>query len=109
MILNPVNDAGEPLFFPGAPAPVDPAVACDEWMQSLIGMAALDPGYARWRAGTLGKECPEWYATLLPRLDDYLTSKGIAKPAPFVEPPSRLPVLAKGRRIPKRRLFHDTL
>lgn len=109
MILNPVNDAGEPQFFPGAPAPIDPAQACDEWMQSLIGMAELDVGYARWRAGTLSKECPEWYASLLPRLDDYLKSKGIARPAPFVEPPSRLPVLAKGRRVPKHRFFHDTL
>lgn len=110
MILNPVDAKGEPVMFPGAAAPADPGALCEAWMSTLLLIAGNDVGYARWRAGTMGQECPEWYAGLLPRLDDYLLSKGIAKPAPFVEPPSNLPSMGRGRRaLPKARFFHDTL
>lgn len=110
MILNPVDVKGDPVMYPDAPAPVDPATLCEQWMVTLVLIAANDVGYARWRAGTMGQECPEWYGELLPRLDDYLTSKGITKPPKFVEPASNLPPMTKGRRgLPKARFFHDKL
>ncbi|MNY13081.1 hypothetical protein D3C86_1461970 [compost metagenome] len=74
----------------------------------LIDFAALDAGYARWRAGELASENPEWHGELPAALDIALSARGIKFPPPFVEPESKVPALTKGRRgLPKRKYFHD--
>lgn len=109
MIENPLDQAGNPEMFPGAPAP-DLAAHREATLRHLLRMAELDATYARWRAGTLSKENPDWHRDLLQRFDADLAARGIPRPKPFVDIPSRLPVLVKGRRFfrPKR-FFHDTL
>lgn len=96
-------------LIPGAPAP-NPVAHRIATVVHLVRMAGLDAGYARWRAGDMARDNPEWFAGLLEQLDAELTYAGIQYPAPFVEPPSRPPKLARGPRgRPKHRFFHDTL
>jgi hypothetical protein len=109
MIDNPRDQHGEPLMFPGAPAP-DAAAHREATLQHVIRMAELDVGYARWVAGTMGRECPDWHGDLLERLDADLSARNVRRPAPYLEPPSKLPALPKGPRgLPKHRFFHDAL
>lgn len=110
MIENhPKDAAGRLLFFPGAPC-ARPAEHFARTLAHLIDFARLDAGYSCDRAVELSRDNKLWFADLPAALDVELALLDIARPAPFIEPPSKLPVLAKGRRgLPKRRYFHDTL
>lgn len=109
MINNPTDADGKDLFFPGAPAPDLEAHRAATWA-NLLMWVPTQPSYARWRAGTMAAECPEWHGDMLTRLDAYMAEQRIQRPPVFVEFPSRLPVLIKGRPgLSARRYFHDTL
>ncbi|VTU38373.1 hypothetical protein H4CHR_04409 [Variovorax sp. PBS-H4] len=96
-------------LIPCAPAP-DPVAHRVATAAHLLRMARLDAGYARWRADQMAREDPGLFADLLAQLDAELTKARISYPAPFIEPASRLPKLARGpRAFPKHRFFHDTL
>lgn len=105
----PRDDAGNPLLFPGARAP-DPAAHREATFRHILSWVPLDVAYARWQAGRMAKDNPEWHGDLLARLDAELIARGIKYPLPFAEPASKVPALTKGRRgLPKQRFFHDTL
>ncbi|WP_213956318.1 hypothetical protein [Variovorax sp. dw_954] len=109
MIQNPVDANGDLMLFPGAPAP-DPVAHRAGMLQHLIACARQDSSYARWRAAELERDNPDWFAGFLTELDTAMAVHKIPRRAPFIDIPSRLPVLAKGRRgLPKRKFFHDTL
>lgn len=108
MIHNPKDAAGKDIHFPCAPAPDLEAIRAATWAGLLMWVPS-QPGYARWRAGSMAADCPEWFGDMLTRLDAYLMAQRIKRPAPFVKFPSRIPALVKGRAVQKRRSFHDTL
>lgn len=75
----------------------------------LQWMARRDTRYARWAAEQLAIADPEWHADALARLDAFLVAQRIEIPRPYVEPSSQLPKAVRGRPLPKRKFFHDTL
>lgn len=77
-------------------------------LEHLARFAEMDAGYARWQAQQLEGEDPDGYAGLLEQLDAALGKAGIKIPAPFEEPPCKLPPQVKGRRgRPPRRFWNE--
>lgn len=109
MVDNPRDAAGEPIFFPGARAP-DVEAHRAATFAHVLRMVELDPSYARWTAGTMARDNPDWHADLLDRFDAELVRLNIPRPRPFEDVACKLPELKKGRRgLPKHRFFHETL
>jgi hypothetical protein len=106
---HPKDADGNLLMFPGAPC-ADPVAHFRATLAHLADFARLDAGYARWRAGELARDHRQWFAALPAALDAELIRMNVKYPAPFIEPESKVPALAKGRRgLPKQRFFHDTV
>ncbi|RYF59456.1 MAG: hypothetical protein EOO27_09205 [Comamonadaceae bacterium] len=106
---HPKDDQGKLLMFPCAPC-AQPAEHFAKTLRHLLEFAQLDAGHSCARAIELARDNKLWFADLPAALDVELARLNIARPAPFIETPSKLPVFAKGRRgLPKRRYFHDTL
>ncbi|RYG06808.1 MAG: hypothetical protein EON92_19490, partial [Burkholderiales bacterium] len=94
---HPKDDQGKLVMFPGAPC-AQPAEHFAKTLRHLVDFAQLDAGYAISRASESASDNRLWFADLPAALDVELSRLNIQRPAPFIEPPSKLPVLAKGRR-----------
>lgn len=90
MSIQPMDEAGEPILFPDAPAysPTHPHELLAGYVQmAREGGAAAS--YARWRCGLLSRQTPELYAHLLSDFDAELELAGIPVPEPFAKWASR--------------------
>lgn len=104
----PVDERGNVLMFPGAPAP-DPARQREVMHQHFVSFVDFDLGYALWAAGDLAKRSPDTHGDALQRLEAHLINKNIRRPAPFIEPECKLPPVKKGvRGLPQQRLWSES-